>query len=223
MNNPSDGQVPQGRCGAKTRQGTPCARLPSPGSARCRFHGGKSLRGMAHPNFKDGRYSKHLPTRLSEAYEKARADPELLSLRDEAAILQARIADILGRVDTGESRRFWAKAAEGMDAFDAASAAGDTAGMRAALDALRGAIKGGARDWQSWEELQRTIESYRRVSESERRRLVDMQAMISAEEAMTFAGALTSLVRQHVADQDALTAIQEGMRQVFESRHVRTG
>lgn len=52
-------------CGAKTRSGEPCRRPPVPqgrfwisGNLRCHLHGGKSLAGYAHPNFKHGRYSK---------------------------------------------------------------------------------------------------------------------------------------------------------------------
>jgi hypothetical protein len=45
-------------CGAKTRAGTPCRRRPTP-LGRCNLHGGKSLKGDAHPRYKHGRYSKH--------------------------------------------------------------------------------------------------------------------------------------------------------------------
>ncbi len=51
-------------CGAKTRAGTPC-RHPAGwgtdhvGEGRCKLHGGSSLRGVQHPNFVDGRHSKH--------------------------------------------------------------------------------------------------------------------------------------------------------------------
>lgn len=44
-------------CGAKTRSGVPCQNAPM-GNGRCRMHGGKSLSGIAHPNYKHGRYSK---------------------------------------------------------------------------------------------------------------------------------------------------------------------
>jgi hypothetical protein len=47
-------------CGAKTRAGTPCKRLARQPQGRCRLHGGCSLRGMAHPNFKDGHRSKYV-------------------------------------------------------------------------------------------------------------------------------------------------------------------
>lgn len=46
-------------CGAKTRSGKPCKAKPVWGMVRCRMHGGKSLRGYAHPNYKHGLYSKH--------------------------------------------------------------------------------------------------------------------------------------------------------------------
>ncbi len=49
-------------CGAKTRSGTSCKRLPCVANARCSLHGGKSLAGIAHPNYKHGRYTVTLPS-----------------------------------------------------------------------------------------------------------------------------------------------------------------
>ena len=46
-------------CGAKTRAGTPCKRRPSSYRNRCSLHGGKSLSGGGHPNYKHGLYSKY--------------------------------------------------------------------------------------------------------------------------------------------------------------------
>jgi hypothetical protein len=45
--------------GAKLRAGTPCKRLARRPQGRCRLHGGRSLGGIAHPNFKHGRRSKY--------------------------------------------------------------------------------------------------------------------------------------------------------------------
>jgi hypothetical protein len=47
-------------CGAKTRAGTACKRSARQPQGRCRLHGGLSLGGVAHPNFKHGRRSKYL-------------------------------------------------------------------------------------------------------------------------------------------------------------------
>jgi glucans biosynthesis protein len=48
-------------CGARTRAGAPCRKLPAPGRTRCRLHGGASPLGPVHPRFKHGRYSRLLP------------------------------------------------------------------------------------------------------------------------------------------------------------------
>jgi hypothetical protein len=47
-------------CGAKNRRGLPCRRAPML-NGRCSNHGGKSLKGFAHPNFKHGCYSHYDP------------------------------------------------------------------------------------------------------------------------------------------------------------------
>jgi hypothetical protein len=50
-------------CGAKKRDGTPCPARPML-NGRCRMHGGKSRSGIAHPNYKHGKFSKGHPAGL---------------------------------------------------------------------------------------------------------------------------------------------------------------
>ena len=45
-------------CGARTRAGNPCQKPPLQGKARCRLHGGMSLSGKDHPNYKHGHCTK---------------------------------------------------------------------------------------------------------------------------------------------------------------------
>ncbi len=45
-------------CGAKTRVGSPCQKPPLQGKERCRLHGGLSLQGSSHPNYRHGNRSK---------------------------------------------------------------------------------------------------------------------------------------------------------------------
>ncbi|HAM58270.1 MAG TPA: hypothetical protein DCQ64_23805, partial [Candidatus Rokubacteria bacterium] len=96
------------RCKAKAKStGKRCAQPVVPGREVCRFHGGKSLRGLAHPNLRHGRFSKDLPTRLVQQYEAALLDPELIALREELALVTVRESDLLSRVDTGEAGAHW--------------------------------------------------------------------------------------------------------------------
>jgi hypothetical protein len=87
-------------CGAKTRAGGVCQARPYP-NGRCHVHGGATPAGIASPHYKDGRrsrYLKNLPKELGAGYRAALADPELLSLREEAALLTVRIMWLLNRL-----------------------------------------------------------------------------------------------------------------------------
>lgn len=69
------------------------------------MHGGKSLRGADHPNFKTGRYSKALPHRLLRSYEKGLDHPALISMRDEVALLDLKILERVEAEDWQEFER----------------------------------------------------------------------------------------------------------------------
>ena len=84
-----------------------CKRGAMAGRSVCYNHGGASPVGAASPQFKNGRYSKFLPERLRDRYQEAQRDPEILVLRDEVALADARLADLLTRVDAGESGALW--------------------------------------------------------------------------------------------------------------------
>lgn len=51
--------------------------------------------------------------------------------------------------------------------------------------------------------------------ESERKRLVEMQQVITAEQAMTFLGAVVAAIRRYVTDRDTLAASWIGFSVIF--------
>jgi len=93
-------------CGARTREGSPCQMVPMQPGGRCKTHGGKASQkvGIAHHNFKNGRYSKHVKGALSMLYEEARNDENWLSLQEEIHLIDAQIMALFENVDeeTGE-------------------------------------------------------------------------------------------------------------------------
>src|SRR5688572_7711861 len=169
------------KCGAKNRQGEPCQRWALAGRTRCRLHGGMSLVGTACPHFRTGRYSAYVPERLRERYEQAADDPELLSLRSEVALVDARLVDLLSRVDTGESGALWAELRRAYRAFARARLAGDD--EPAALAKVEHLIERAGQDHQAWAEIGTLIEQRRKLAESESKRLITLQQMITAEQA----------------------------------------
>ena len=80
------------KCGGRLALTAPpryCTQHPLRGRTRCKFHGGRARRGVEHPAWKTGAYSGVLPRHLAETYEAALADDQLLSLRQEIALLRA--------------------------------------------------------------------------------------------------------------------------------------
>jgi hypothetical protein len=73
------------------------------GRTVCLAHGGKTPRGATSPHFKTGRYSRSLPGHLVAAYEQALQDPTLMSLRDEIALTDAMISELLRQLDDDDS------------------------------------------------------------------------------------------------------------------------
>jgi hypothetical protein len=204
-------------CGAKTRAGGTC-KQPALPNGRCRFHGGHSLAGIASPNFKTGKYSKYLPARLAERYHEARSDPELLALRDEISLVDARLEDLIRRVDTGESGEAWGIAAGAFAALRKAITDQNTADMLLALDTLGKVINRGMSDYAAWGEIGSQLEQRRRLVESERKRLVDMAQVITSERAMLLIGAITDVIRRNVHDRAELNAINQELSSLLNQR-----
>ena len=54
------------KCNARTRSGYPCKRFPVASRTRCRLHGGLSLSGEKHWNYKHGRCTKVAREKVKE-------------------------------------------------------------------------------------------------------------------------------------------------------------
>lgn len=183
-------------------------------NGRCKMHGGMSLVGLASPQWKTGRYSKYIPNRLVETYSQSLSDEEILVLRDDIALVDSRIQDLLKRVDSGESGDAWQSAKAAQRDLVAALKSGDQTGMADGLRELDRVIARGLADYAAWGEIAHLLDQRERLVRSERRRLVELQQMISTEQALTLMTAVVALVKEHVSDRTALFAISNGIRQL---------
>lgn len=193
-------------CGAKTRNGTPC-RAIAMANGRCRIHGGKSPVGIGSARYTTGRWSKYMPAHMMTRYQEAMEDEELLALRQDIAVLDARVMELFGHITTGESETGWEAAKEALVEVRVAISKQDPDLMSQALNALQEIIFKGSDDYKIWAEIQSTMEQRRRFIESERRRLLDMEQLITAERAVLFTGALLEIIKQHVTDRPTLAKI----------------
>lgn len=193
-------------CGAKTRNGGTCKQAALR-NGRCYLHGGKSLGGQASPQFKTGRYSRVLPARLATRYQEALSDGALLELREEISLVDTRLSDLISRVESGESGEVWRLLRTAYAEFSKARSAGKIPEMTQALATIEALILRGLADHAAWQDISQSLEQRRKLVESERKRLVEMQQMISTEQAMILLAAIVDTVRRHVSDRSALSAI----------------
>lgn len=184
-------------------------------NGRCRIHGGKTPMGAALPQFKTGRYSKYIPARMAGRYEEARADAELLALREDIGLVDARLGDLLSRVDTGESGKLWSDLQAARLDLIACKKANDIKGQMEALNQIMELIAAGHTDYRAWGEIAAVLDQRRRLVESERKRLVEMQQMISAERMMVLLGAIVGVIQEHVRDRTTLAGITTGIQQLI--------
>jgi hypothetical protein len=173
------------------------------------MHGGKSPVGPASATFKDGRYSRILPARLLARYHEATQDQELLALRSEVALIDSRLSDVLGRVDTGESSRVWKALGDAYAKLKTAQRIGDEVGERYAIATLGNLIVSAHADWAAWADVRQLVQERKALVESERKYMSEAQSMIAVDQAMATMGLLVDAVRRHVTDQDALRAITD--------------
>jgi hypothetical protein len=187
-------------CKGTNKAGNPCGRTPSPGREYCKLHGGRNKIGFEHPNFKSGRYSKHLPARLYSTYEEMRRDPALLSLQEENALMLVRINDLLSRTDTGEAGENWASLKKTFNKLIHATEMEDSYEVANALADLGHAINKGYSDYTAWAAVLDAIERRRKLVDTERRLTIDLGRSISADRALIWIGSIMDSVIRNVSE-----------------------
>lgn len=199
-------------CGAKNRSGGRCMITQLKPNGRCRLHGGATPSGPAAGSYRHGRYSRVLPVALAARYQEARSDPDLLALGDEIALLDARLADLIARVASGDSDDFrqrltsaWKSVLRSQD---------DPEAQAAALAALGRAIDGEPADGPIWTEIGRLVDQRARLTQAEQARRVAMAQMLDVSEFMALASAIVEIIRSRVHDRHVLAEIIDDIRRL---------
>jgi hypothetical protein len=195
-------------CGGLLRKqnGRRCRDTAVMENGRCRRHGGATPRGLASSSLKTGRYSMDLPTRVAARYERAMADPELLSVRDDIALLQGAITDVLAEVKEAE-------ASPDLDSI-LGSVEKICREWQGELDALKELISGKRSQKSAMRDVRELIKEKSQLVAQENRLLADRQQMITVEQFMLGMRALGAAVRRLVDDPATLRAIDVEFRRL---------
>lgn len=215
-------------CGAWAKAiGRPCAKPPMRHTkareqnkhrrtkGRCALHGGKSPAGMASPHCKGMGYSTLLPQRLVDKFVENAEDPEILSLREEIALLRVRAQELASSlqqpVGGAVSGEHWGLLKELWKRFTAAMNDGKIEDAQRLATEVGGLINGGMSAAQTWEAIQSTVERISMVAFRESRRIADQDQTMTAQQAITLVASIMRSIRTHVADKDSLRRISDDM------------
>jgi hypothetical protein len=168
------------------------------GRDTCYHHGGATPRGYGLPQTTHGRYSKVLPLRLAARYEEARNNKNLLSLRDDIAVAESRLSELLGHLATGESGALWQTLRETLEAFTLALAQRDGATMNAHLATMRHVITQGTDDTTAWGEIQKLWDTRCRLIATEQKTLIAERQTVTVEQLMIMMGVVTNAIQRIV-------------------------
>jgi hypothetical protein len=204
------GYVPEEeRCKGTSRQsGLPCKRRRSPGSEYCIFHGGRTPKGGAHPNFKDGKRSRYmLAPEIFEHFNRYLNDPELTNHRDSIALTDAMIQEALDDFYGGGTPELWRNINAAWRRVEKARKRGDGVRLGEALDRVGLLIDRGTRDVQGHERVLKLLNERRKHASAETKRRLAEEYTFTYEEAAAYYAALGAAVTKHVHNRETRVAI----------------
>lgn len=196
--------MPKKECGAKTRAGGKC-KQPAMANGRCRLHGGKSLKGIAHPNYEGKGYSKYMPVGLLDTYQEFVSDNDNLALNNQIALIDTYVAQLIEELGDYSSAELWEQLQGHVRDYHKASTDTEEKNL---LRFIFDIIEAGASYVSKWDTLHKAMEQRRKLVADERKRRIENEHMIPVDRALLAASALMESVKQNVHDRDTLTAIQ---------------
>lgn len=198
----------EGRCGKQLVRTDPpryCMRYPTPGRPSC-YKCGNGRFGESHGSYKGKgtpKYRRGMPRALRERYEGALRDDDIASLRDELALLTARIGEILENL---EELPPWERATQLYTRF---LETGDGEDLQVLGSLLYEGNDAANRQGAAWDELKKLIDLKAKTSAAEWKRLKDLETMVTVEDALMFAQSFIDAAARVIEDKKLLYRLQE--------------
>ncbi len=202
-----------GRCKMIKRSGGRCRNAVRHGWTVCRNHGAGSPDRPGGRPVTIGRHSQHLPKRFLENYEQYLNDPDYLVMRSEMALLDARMGEILEKLDDAVSDNAWMQVRRALSLLKTK----DRLSPDEVMDLtgyLEEALEMTATEAEVWDEVTGLIEARRKVADTERRRITEAQKYLTYDEAHAMMALFVNAVTETVKDESIRTQILERMKVV---------
>ena len=149
------------------------------------------------------RYEKFLPSRLTDKYIQSVNDPEIIALNDDIALTETRVKQLLDNIDKDEPPKAWEEAYGVFKEYMKYKRLGDELNATISLALLNDIFTREKSEREAWDEIFQRLTQVAKLRTDERKRRMDMKALLDAEKAMDMVSNL-------------LAAVHEGAEEVLE-------
>lgn len=202
-------------CGAKTRNGTPCAKSPM-ANGRCALHGGKSLKGEAHPNYQGKGRSQYIPHRLVKIYEAVENDHEHTVLSRNIQLREMFIRETLAKLDdTPESADVWSQLRRLWDDLRVAFTSENYGKVELVMRQVDRLIDERVLYFEAVNQIQTGLAEQRKDKQAIAAIEFKGENAIPATELMTLMGAVLKIIQTVVTDKQQRIQIADGIDSLF--------
>lgn len=179
----------------------PCSAYAVKGRDVCYHHGGRTPRGADNVNTIHGRYSKAFPAALAAKFGEALADPELLTLRNEIALIDVKLTTLVETLGERGSVTLWEELSDLGNELGQVSQGIDSKKLETIVDSILGVISEGARDVETWRLINPSLETRRRLVETETKRIDQAAQVITMSELSLVIKSLVEIIKRNVDDE----------------------
>ena len=185
----------------RKRSEAQCKNRVVDGMTVCRYHGGNTPVGVNSVHYKHGKYSRHLPEKIRMRYKDALDDPDLMSLKHDIAVTEARLTELMEKIDSGEAGKVWHNLKKAGVRFEDAYKSGNSDKLMQSVEAIRKLVTTGSNEYDAYNEIKDMQEHRRKMTETENKMLIAKQQMIPAEQVMVLIGVIMEVIHKHVTNQ----------------------
>jgi hypothetical protein len=201
-----------------SEEGRPCNSVALSGRNYCRFHGGKTLIGPAHPNFITGlnsvgykRFSK-VGKELLTQIDELRNDPDLFSLKDDAAFITAIMDKRAEAAGEGVGIEQYKKV---QAAYQLAHSKLGSSDFIDAFEQIGDVLNETLDQFAASRDVMELIDRRVEIVEAEQRMMHAKAYTLEVDQAFSFAMQLLEIVKDNVRNGDELIAIRTGVQKML--------
>ena len=193
------------------------------GSHLCYHHGGKSKKGAELPQFKTGKYSKHIPKSLMTFYEDSQADPDYQDLRENIKLREAFLREKLSMLeDAPDSASTWKSFRKTLSNFKKAWANEDYGRANIELDELDRIIDERIVYFEVQKEIRADLAEQRKDHTAIAAIEYKGESVATASDMLTFVSVILNIISSNVSNSAEQQTIYDAINSIIGTQEYNT-